>query len=133
MGNLYVSEDSVFIDGKHNDDDAKRFRGGMCEPYETAYEDTSSLYKACVKQHGRCTGKMFRDVVGPDPTVRHQQQAGWVFLKAAPKDRYGITSARDKSNKAGCIETWVEVYVSPPVRSVSWSEPVFPTFGKGVR
>jgi hypothetical protein len=108
MSNLYCSEDNVYIDGKSTDENAKRWRGGMSAPYETAHEDTGSLYRACVKTLGRCTGKMY---------VGNGKQVGWVFLKKNPEG-------------SGCIETWIEVYVSPPVQSVSWNEPVFPKFSK---
>jgi len=109
MSNLYCSEEYVCIEGNSRDLDAKRYRlGGSGEPYETAHEDTGSLYRACVKTLGRCTGKMY---------VGNGKQVGWVFLKKNPEG-------------SGCIETWIEVYVSPTVQSDSWSEPVFPKFSK---
>lgn len=106
MSNLYANEDTVFIDGKHNDEDAKRYRTPEGGVYETYCATTGDLYRACVKTHGRCIGKMY---------VGEGVQAGWIFLKRNPEGK-------------GCIETWVEVYVSPPVKSVQWSDPVFPTF-----
>jgi len=113
MGNLYCSETEVFIENSGKDNEGRYSNGGN-EPYETYCETTGKLYKACVKAHGRCTGKMYVDRKN-GKTV----QTGWVFVKKAAQGRRDLP---------GLIETWVSVWVVPPKKVVSFEGEVLPTF-----
>jgi hypothetical protein len=105
MNELYVSEEYICIDGE------KRFSGGGGDdPYLTRYTTTGDLYRACVKQYGKCLGKMY---VGEDKP----QQVGWIFFrKATNKDEYDQ-------------EVWITVFKKLPIKRVSW-EVEYPTFKK---
>jgi hypothetical protein len=104
MNELYVSEDYVCIDGE------KRFSGGgSMFPNITRYTTTGDLYRACVKQHGKCLGKMY---VGEDKP----QQVGWIFFrKATNKDEYDQ-------------EVWITVFKTPPTKRTVYEGAEYPTF-----
>jgi hypothetical protein len=70
--------------------------------YETFADTTGELYRACVREHGRCTGKVY---IGSDDNVRH---VGWVFVKRAQYDDDPSTFLR---------ETWVTVHDAEPTRT----------------
>ena len=112
--NLYCKEDSVHVVGESGVFQ-KRVGLGGTDVYETRYESTGDLYRSCMKEYGRCIGKMYIDKVGLLGTPIGAQQVGWIFLKRAPEND-------------GCIETWVTVFTEPPVRTVAYSAPKYPTF-----
>jgi hypothetical protein len=102
---LYVEENHICVDGE------KRFGGGDIPPYLTNLTTPGDLYRACVKQHGKCLGKMY---VGEDKP----QQVGWIFFrKATNKDEYDQ-------------EVWITVFQKLPVKHVSWTDGEYPTFKK---
>jgi hypothetical protein len=107
--NLFCQEMVVGVENAGKDNE-KRVGYGTSDPYETAFTHTGELYRACVKQFGRCTGAMYAD-----PNAR---KIGWVFLKKVNK---GL-------QEMWLRETWVEVFSKPPVRTYSWSQPEYPTF-----
>lgn len=110
---LWCAEDCahVFFDTCNN-----RVGLGAGEPYETAFKTTGALYRACLKEHGRCVGTIRVGEWGPLGTGVGSRKVGWVFLKKAPDDM------------GGCIETCVTVYIIPPRRVVSWTTPEYPSF-----
>lgn len=111
---LWCAEDCVHV---FFDKYSNRVGLGTGEPYETAFDTTGGLYRACVKQFGRCVGAKHTEVRGGVfDTVVGSRQIGWVFLKKAPVDM------------GGCVETHVTVYTKPPKRVVSWTTPEYPTF-----
>jgi hypothetical protein len=105
MNELYVSEDYICIDGE------KRFSGGGIDaPYLTRYTTTGELYRACVRQHGRCVSKEYIDIAGK------AVQVGWVFYrKAVSKDRYDM-------------EVWITVFKTPPTKRTVYEGAEYPTF-----
>ena len=76
---------------------------GETEPYEPYTQDTGRLFKACQREHGRCTGKMYVD--GPT----EPKQVGWVFEK---RQRY------QDCNETYLAETWVTLYTSYEKKTV---------------
>ncbi len=93
MNNLLISE--VFIDKTQN------VRFGDDSPYETFTDDLGVLYRHLVKEHGRCTGKMYIEYTDGKPTIH----AGWVFVKRC---KYG------DCDKTYLQETWVTVHEKKP-------------------
>jgi len=96
---LYVQESFV--------NKTKGDRFGDSEVYESRFETPSELYRHCIREYGRCTGKVFIDGNGDE--VRH---VGWTFLRSmeyedSPKERY-------------LREVWVTVYDGSPTRTTSY-------------
>lgn len=120
--NLWCMEKSVHVIPLKNGDKS-RVGLGTSEPYETAFETTGDLYRACVRQFGRCIGGYYRQwglgqvekVCGAHHAAA--RKIGWVFLKAA------MTEGLE-----GCVETWVTVYTKPPKRIIRWEGAEYPTF-----
>jgi hypothetical protein len=112
---LYCEENYVYIQDQGTDKE-KRYHSGDAEPYQTRYSTTGQLYRACVREHGRCTGKMYQDLKD-GKTI----QVGWVFLKKAAPER-------GEPNPTGLQETWVTVYRTPPEKMITWTPPEYPTF-----
>lgn len=105
--NLYCSESYVHVVGE------KRFNlGTFGEPYETSFDNTGDLYRACVKEHGRCISKQYIE-----NSTGRDYQIGWVFLKRNPEGE-------------GCIEAWVTCMKTPPKRQVEYVGAEYPTFKK---
>ena len=89
---LYVQEEYVNVDRD------VRYEG-TGTPYESAYETTEigGLYRALVREYGRCTGRVYLDTQS-----RGTVAVGWVFLK---RERY------DGSDDDTYLqETWVSVF-----------------------
>lgn len=108
---LYCEENIVYVEN-HNTEQERRFHGEGDEPYLTRYSTIVQLYRACVKEHGRCVSKEYVDIEGKSV------QVGWVFFKrATSKDQYDV-------------ETWVTVYTQPPTKRVVWEGAKYPTFKK---
>ena len=104
--NLYVQEDYIKIE-RHNEEDERRSRiGDSGDPCETKYETPGKLYKALLKEHGRCISKVYVDI---DST---QKQIGWVFLKRRPYD--------DTPRETFLCETWVTVHSGAPTRTIKY-------------
>jgi hypothetical protein len=74
----------------------KDYRIGESGVYETCYEDKGKLYRAMVREYGRCTGHVYID---PDAKV-----VGWVFLK---RKEY------EDTHETYLAETWVTVHTAP--------------------
>lgn len=87
---ILISEDHVNLD--------KGWRFGDSAPYETHFETPGEAYKACLREFGRCTGKVYIDD-GPD--TKH---IGWVFQK---RDKY------EDSNDTYLHETWITLHDAP--------------------
>lgn len=79
------------------------YRIGDSGVYETWCETVGELYRASVKEHGRCTGKVYIDSTdGPSVAI------GWVFVK---RDRY------EDTGEPFLRETWVTVHDAQPTRT----------------
>jgi hypothetical protein len=101
---LFCKETTVIIEKNTETEDnldCKRYVSDVAEPYETFAYTTGELYHACIREHGRCTGKMYID-----SATQNQIQVGWIFLKQNPEDKDTL------------IETWVEVFTTPPTKKV---------------
>lgn len=107
---LWCVETSVHIEqaGQENEKGAIL---GIGEPYQTAYAKVGDLYRACLKQHGRCLGYMMVDV----DNISHR--VGWTFRRRPTvEEMYGHSYGREKQRVPPhtLLETWVEVFRSPP-------------------
>lgn len=72
---------------------------------ETFTADRGELYRACQKEYGRCTGKVYIDSdEGP-------RAIGWVFQGRA---RY------EDSDETYLREVWVTVHTSPPDKIIHY-------------
>lgn len=98
---LWVDEDYIEIT-----DDGKRLGLGNVEVYETYFTDPGELYRSCVRQHGRCTGKVY--VGESDP-----KHIGWTFVKRMPYE--------DDKSKTYLQEVWVSVHDGPPKRTIEYN------------
>jgi len=105
---LHIEENQVYVNGETH------YRCNDSEIYQTRYQTTSELYRACVKMHGRCTGKVY---------IGEGTQVGWIFLKKNTESERG-------SKPKGCFETWVTVYAKPPVKVVKWEGAEYPAFAR---
>jgi len=76
------------------------------------------LYRACLREHGRCISKVY---VGEDKP----QQVGWVFLKKNPPEPEG--------DGEGLIQTWVSVFKNPGVKHVVIEGREYATFPRSHR
>ena len=86
-------------------------RFGDTDIYEVYENNIGDLYRSLIKEHGRCTGKMYQDPDG--------KQVGWVFVK---RDQY------EDSSEFYLREAWVTVYEKPAEVSTK----TFPySFNKG--
>jgi hypothetical protein len=91
MPNLYVKE--VWVDRTRN------CQLGDSGVYESGHVDAGTLYKALMREYGRCTGRVYIDL--PDKPAK---PIGWVFVKRA---KYEDTKAPYLQ------ETRVSVHSSP--------------------
>jgi hypothetical protein len=66
--------------------------------YETGFDTPGEVYRASLREHGRCTGKVYVDKDGKALPV------GWVFLRRAQYDDCKETYLQ---------ETWVTLHTSP--------------------
>lgn len=81
----------------------KGHRFGESEIYDTGKETPGELYRACMKEYGRCASKVYVDTAsGPRPI-------GWVFVS---RQRYD--DARDNRPESYYVrETWITVHKAP--------------------
>lgn len=86
-------------------DEDRGYRFGDDTPYETMYEETGDLFKALMKEYGRCTSKMFVDKL--DGSAK---QVGWCFEKKA---KY------EDTNELFTQAAWVWVFTEMPVKTVT--------------
>jgi len=76
-----------------------RYIIGESDVYESFTDDPGELFRACQRDHGRCTGKVYID--GADGQPIH---VGWVFVK---RKQY------QDCNDTYLHETWVTVREKP--------------------
>jgi hypothetical protein len=72
---------------------------GESGKYEPFTDDTGKLYRAMVKEYGRCTGHVYIDTKDKGTKV-----IGLVFIK---RQKY------DDCDKTFLLETWVTLYDAP--------------------
>ena len=107
MGNLWALENYVNV--------TKGWRHGDSGWQETFADNPGDLYRALVREHGRCVSKMYRDRDGKPPIV-----CGWVFQK---RRQY------DDCSETYLAETWVEVSTTPPHKHCEWQNVTSPFEG----
>lgn len=79
---------------------------GESDVFETFTSDRGELFRSCVREYGRCTGKIYIDRVdGKTHAI------GWVFVK---RRKY------DDCNKTFLAETWVTVHEKPPTKTITY-------------
>lgn len=96
MSKLYTTENHLEV---KDDGDTKigfyETENGV--PQETPFESVGELYRFCVGEFGRCTGKIHVDAKSTGKT----EDVGWVFVKRVKYDDCNDTYLR---------EVWVTVY-----------------------
>lgn len=95
--NLWVQESWVNATAGH--------RIGDSDVYESFTDDKGELYRAFVREHGRCQGRVYIDKDGK------AQAIGWIFVK---RRQY------DDCNESYLAETWVTVHNSLPVKTITY-------------
>lgn len=83
----------------------ENYNCGSSGVYETFADTPGDLYRACLRNLGRCIGSIYIDKDGKATRV------GWVFLK---RERY------EDTGQPFLCETWVEVHTGPPITSVNY-------------
>lgn len=89
-GPLYVQESYI--------NRTKGLRFGDSDVYETAYTEPGELYRACQREYGRCTGKVYID------TPKGAAAVGWVFVG---RQRY------EDTGEPYVREVWVSLRSAP--------------------
>lgn len=78
---------------------------------ETKYSDNGVLYKALVKEYGRCISKQYIEM-GKIIGYNNRVQIGWVFAK---RETYTDAKKPIKKDRDTFIcETWVSVHSKKP-------------------
>jgi hypothetical protein len=84
---------------------------GATEVYETGFDSAGDLYRAAVREHGRCVSKVYIDKDGQRLAI------GWVFVKRTEyedsRPRYDDYGRRIKP-ETFLLETWVTLHEAPP-------------------
>ncbi len=99
---LHINEASVAIEHDKAGEE-HRSRLGESGVYLTSADSIGKLYRMLVREHGRCTGKIYVDE--PNGKAR---SIGWVFVKRKPYDGRNVTEP-----KTYLHETWVSVHTGP--------------------
>lgn len=73
---------------------------------ESAFENKGDLYRSCLKEYGRCTGKLYIDDSNDKP-----KQIGWCFSK---REKYS------DSNESFLMETFISIHKDYPVTTVKY-------------
>lgn len=97
MPNLWVKE--TFVNA------SKGCQFGDSDVYETCHETMGSLYRAMVKEYGRCTSKVYID------TEEGSKHIGWVFISRCKYEDSKDTYLR---------EVWASVHTGPPTRTMEY-------------
>lgn len=96
----------LYIDESHID--ATQHAGiGDSGVYETAYEDSGSLFRALRGDYGRCIGKVYVERKDREP-----QAVGWVFQQRRQYE--------DDPKQTYLHETWITVHERPPEKTVRY-------------
>lgn len=82
---------------------------GESDVYETMYDNPGDLYRACQRDYGRCTSRVYIDEANGQA-----RPIGWVFVKRATYE-----DAR-KPTDTYLQETWVTVHKSPPTKTIEY-------------
>ncbi len=83
----------------------KGCRNGDSDVYKTFTDSYGELYRAMMREYGRCTGKVYID------TKTGARAIGWVFMK---RQTY------DDCNETYILETWVTVHKAPPTKTTEF-------------
>ncbi len=86
---IYVTETFVNL--------TEGYRHETQAPYEAYTDDYGELYRVCVSEYGRCTGKVYRE------NKSGVYSCGWVFVKRAKYEDCADTFLQ---------ETWICLFTS---------------------
>lgn len=89
---MYMQEDYVEYSERY----PNGIRTGNSGIYEAFTDDTSKLYRTCMKEYGRCIGTVRVDPDG--------KKVGWIFVR---RTKY------PDSSKTYLQQTWISLYDSP--------------------
>lgn len=78
------------------------YRVGSSEVFETSFETKSEVYKYCLKEFGKCVGKVY---------VGEGQHIGWIFQK--------LVKYEDSKEKY-LQEVWVSLHKGLPTKTISY-------------
>jgi hypothetical protein len=80
-------------------DQTRNVRYGVCGIYKTSADTPGELYRAMVREYGRCTSRVYIDSTDAKPVA-----IGWVFVK---RQQY------EDSPETFLKETWVTLHTAP--------------------
>ena len=78
---------------------------GNNEPYESRYDTLGEVYRACVREFGRCISKVYVDGNGAAHPI------GWIFQK---------TAHYEDTKEPFLQEVWVTLHTAPPDRHIAY-------------
>jgi len=103
MANLWCKADYVDV--------TRGLRYGEDAACETFTDDRGELYRHCVREFGRCTGKVYIDEKQPDGAYK-PRAVGWCFVKRVEYDDADRAQLRGKA-RTFLREVWVTVLSGP--------------------
>ena len=95
---LYAQENWIQVRNPGTEREQRLGAGGS-DVQETPFDKPGDLFRFCVREHGRCISKVYRDA--PDGGG---YAIGWVFLRRRKFD---------DCNETYLCETWVTVHAGP--------------------
>ena len=99
-----MSSDYLYMQERHVDATEGSWMGDS-DVYETNFTDRGDMYRAMVKEYGRCIGKVYLD------TDDGSKEIGWMFVK---RDHY------EDTDEPFLHQTWVTVHKGPETRTVTY-------------
>ena|SRR5689334_7804257 len=103
MSNLWAKADYV--------DETRGLRYGDEPASETFTDDRGELYRHCVREYGRCTGRVYVDERQADGTSK-PRAVGWVFVKRVEYDDADRRHLKGK-DRTFLRSVWVTVLTEP--------------------
>lgn len=96
----YIRKESYV--NEYGDTDYRYILQGETPVMESYCDSTGELFRACQKNAGRCTGRVYHDDYGA---------IGWVFEQ---------TDVYEDTGEPYLLETWVTVHTAEPTRTVQY-------------
>ena len=109
---LKIKETWTEVQNK-NTENEKSVIYGASDWYEPFTENIKQLFKSLQHEYGRCTGKVYKDVLEQPERINKTFQVGWVFQK---KSQYDDTGRYGRKPEFYIQETWVSL--SEPIKQV---------------
>ena len=114
MSNLFIEVIQV--------NESVNYRIGDPQFEETKYSNKNELYRALLKEYGRCIGKQCID----DEPSQLPRQVGWIFEKRefysdcrTRKSMKSLNSIERESRTFVC-QTWISVHKALPTKTIQY-------------